>query len=254
MRCLVLAILILGYPTFAFGAEPDLIAGYINKSKKPLASFLKSWHAESKPVAKEVLEKKPGFEQELYRLYSAFFQPADFYRDVPYLFVQHEVDVTICDSDLKTLIKGESRFPQSELQNLPVISHVTVKEFRPDVKAEKHQVLYYDEKFIDELLFFLTPNKAGETFEFDSVWQIPSGSNKVRKRIEYLKSHLLVIPGHWGKGFHFASHPEASHVYFNRDLTRAIIPYREHYGGGEAYLEQQMGKWIVLDRVDSWVE
>lgn len=252
MRCLSLFFL-LASAAFAGGPEPNLRSGFINDDKTPLRKFLASWHAESKPVAKSVLAKKPQFERELYRLYSTIFVPAEFYKKIPYVLVQNEVDVTICDSDLQSLFASKSSDRDREILRLPALSEVTVKKFRPKINVTDQKVLYHDQSRINTLLSFLAP-KGAERFGARYLELVPSSGDKNQERIEYLKSHFLVIPGHWGVGFHFSTHPEVLHVHFNRDFTRAVVAYREYYGGGNAYMETKDGAWTVKHRGDSWTE
>ena len=77
------------------GSGPDLYSGFIKNDKTPLTKLLESWHTGSKSIAPDALDAKPQFEREFCRLYGAFVEPADSYKDIPYVLVQDEVDVTI---------------------------------------------------------------------------------------------------------------------------------------------------------------
>ena len=79
------------------GIGPDLYSEFIKNDKTPLMKFLESWHTASKSIAPEdALDANPRFERELYRLYGAFVEPADSYKDIIYVLVPDEVGVTIC--------------------------------------------------------------------------------------------------------------------------------------------------------------
>ena len=146
------------------------------------------------------------------------------------------------------------------MRSIPVISEITIKDFRPCLQTEGRKVLYLDDFHVDVLAHYLT-GKRGEDLA-DSYWDEPNGEEELlgddegpfSRRLKYLNQLLYIIRGHWGTGWHFATHPEISSIVLNRDLKTAIIHYREGYGGGSALMQREEQGWRVLDRESEWVE
>jgi hypothetical protein len=125
-------------------------------------------------------------------------------------------------------------------------------------------VLYLDEFYAGVLAQYLT-GKRGDYGQdcADSYWHKPNGQEEeflgdyagpFTMRLKYLNYLLHIIRGHWGTGWHFATHPEIISVVLDNDLTTAVIYYREGYGGGAALMQRDDQEWRVLQRASTWVE
>jgi hypothetical protein len=231
-------------------ADNTLIRGFVDKDNKPLIAFVNKWHSASKPITSEVLAKKPQFEQELYAVYQAFYAPAKFYSQTDFVVVQNQVDVQIVGRDLTELYRKMPNDIDDQISAIPVVSDYTVKAFRPEIRNTKKKVLYLDDDHLESMLYFLTRKNASPK----ELWHIKSASDIRLRRLAYLNKVLHILPGHWGIGWHFETHPHVYSVVLDSKFRHALIIFREHYGGGYALMESKDGKWVVLKQVDSWIE
>ncbi len=232
----------------------ELERGYTEKRGDELDAFLDDWLKHSSPSPAEFLNRKPKFEQAVYRLYQAFFQPAEFYRDTKYIVIQDKVNVYIVDSDFRGLKDVESWKSVDVVHKAPVISQIQVRQFRPSLTFPKRKIVYVQDDYLAPMLGFLTQDNGGYAM-LDRYAQEECVSEERQRRLKYLNSRLKIVPGHWGTGWHFETHPRITAVYFSADLKQAVVSYREYYGGGEAIMNAtQNGQWKVIAREDTWVE
>lgn len=232
--------------------EKSLASGFVNRDPKPLGDFLESWHAQSKPVGQEMLRKKPAVERVVYDLYGAFFVPGGRSCEASgYVIVQDEVEVVIVDADLRNAFM-EPLDRESLVRTLPTISHLVLRDFRPALAIQGKKVLYLDAPHLSAMVGFLT-GQSGDRVA-GRYWNEESNSPERRQRLEYLNTALRILPGHWGTGWHFTTHPYVRSIYFSSSLDRALVCYRSGYGGGDARMERDGERWKILRMEDTWVE
>ena len=242
--------------------DTDLARGYAQGSPQPLLNFLNDWHSKSKPVSSEMLKKKPAVERAVYDLYRAFFVPTkELYENSQYVVIQNAVKVVIVDSNLGDLFKlataGCDGNLESMLHELPRISVLLCHDFRPQVTLDgKKRLLYLEPTYLAEMLSFLTGKHTYRGHDLiDRYWEEDCTTEDRKERLAYLNSAVTVFPGHWGTGWHFATHPAIRMVYFSSDLKRAVVLFRVHYGGGEAFMEREdNGNWKVTVMEETWAE
>jgi len=247
--------------------------GFENQDTEPLVRFFDRWHERVGPVPAETLTKKPEFEREAYAVYGQFFISSErlAQQELKYVVVQRELCVTLVDNDLSDIFDDQWD-SLDRRRALPNISRVTLHEFRPRISIQGAKVLYLDRDHLNELLQFLVeePYLSHLIPIVDRYWDIhhggdmggvraPDHSEKelaVRKeKLAYLNSVLDILPGHWGTGWHFETHPIAGNLVLSSDHQRAIVEFRAGYGGGEAYLKKDArGNWIQVSRHESWME
>jgi len=238
-------------------AGPTLADGFKVEDKAPLHEFLHHWHKESTPTPTNVLAKKPTFEQAVYALYEPFFVPEVKGIDAKYLIVQSDIDVHLVEGDLEKAYREELRTFDEVAEKLPAISKVTIHSFQPKVAVVEKRVLYYKRPYVAAMVQFL----AGKEIDIEASWNEPNGFDELddehkeqRDRLKYLNSNLQIVPGHWDKGWHFATHPEVICIVLSVKLDKAVVSYRTGYRGGLALLHLQDRKWVVIGRERTWVE
>ena len=232
--------------------EKALANGFADRDSKPLIEFLESWHTQSKPVPQELLRRKPAVERAVYDLYKEFFtRGGKGFEASKYVIVQNVVEVVIVDSDLRDVF-ARSVDRESSARSLPTIGHFAFSAFRPPLALSGKKVLYLDDPQLSVMLGFLT-GKDGDGL-VGGYADEDSESPERRERLAYLNTALRILPGHWGKGWHFESHPFIRSAYFSSSLDRALVCFRLNYGGGEAIMEREGEGWRVVRMQETWVE
>ena len=130
-----------------------LDSGFRAGDKKPLESFLSGWHQNLKPIADDILRKKPDFEREVYAIYMNFYTLPKWADKANYRVVQDSVDITLTDGDLYDFFAEKGR---KDAHKVKTISRVTILGFRPAANAGSGDLLYFDRQCLDVLLRFLT--------------------------------------------------------------------------------------------------
>ncbi len=122
-------------------------------------------------------------------------------------------------------------------------------------------MLYLDDFHVDVLARYLTGYH--DQYLAHSYRDEPNGEEEellgddggpFSKRLRYLNQSLHVIRGHFGVGWHFATHPEIGLLVLNKDFKTAVIYYREGYGGGVALMQRDDQGWRATGRESTWVE
>jgi hypothetical protein len=235
--------------------EAELSRGYADDEKQPLLDFLNDWHERSKPISPELLKKKPAFEKAVYDLYRAFFKPAKrHYKDTQFIVIQNKINVYIVDSDLRRVFDAKSWDHTSSVRDLPEISHLMCKDFRPRIELEGKKLLYLENDRLAATLGFLTEDDDGYRM-IDRYRDEDCEAEERKKKLRYLNSAMEIFPGHWGVGWHFETHPYINSLYFSSDFKKAVVIFRVYYGGGEALMSRQDdGDWKIVLMQDTWIE
>ncbi len=231
--------------------------GQQTKNPAPLQSFLNCWQSDRQGIAPEVLQSKPAFEQAIYAMFPPFFLPEASQKTAKYLIVQDEIKVRLVDGDLADDYRRELGDYEDHARNRPAISELTISDFRPNVNAEGKNVLYVDDFHVDVLARYLTGKHDADLA--DSYWDEPNGEDECdegpySERLSYVNQSLHIIRGHWGTGWHFATHPEIGLLVLHKDFKTAVIYCREGYGGGIALMQRDDQGWRVMGRESTWVE
>ena len=265
----------------AIASEEDqqvrLNEGFKNNDLTPLDQYLEAWRKKRGPVSESTLAKKPEVEREAYAIFQVFFIPAKVSVNAKYAIVQDELRVTLVDDDLGGVFAKKGEYlhsdaglstPEERLKKLPVISRLTLQDFRPAVSREIPKVLYLSQPFLGEMLEFIVGEWKSESLYTELTeryWDVAHGNDPEdvkdatlmgrRSRLQYLNSKLNILPGHFGTGWHFETHPSIGRLYLSCDYRRAVVTFREGYGGGEAYIQKD-GKdaWKVILRDDNFTE
>ncbi len=233
--------------------------GYADESPGPLREVIGFWLEATPHVDKERLSKKPTFEQAVYGWFSELFCAQHVgYAENRFFIVQSEIELRIADSDLaavwqkgKECAEGEGKWfdAESTLRHFPLVSDIILKEFRPQVSKESLKVLYLAPVWREVLLRFLSGEEPASITP-DHGKRMEEG----RERMAYLNQCLQIREEHWGQGWEFESSPYVYCSYMSRDMKRAIILFKEGYGGRIAYMSQTGGKWQLDFGYRTWVQ
>ncbi len=278
---LILGIVLEMAVPLAVASEDSAVAqlndGFQNNDFTPLGQYLEAWRKKRGPASEATLAKKPKIEREAYAIFRAFFAPSKAITSKKYAVVQSDLRVTLVDDDLAEIFSKKGQFlqgddglscPDDRLEKLPVISHLTLRDFRPPLSKEIPNVLYLTTTELGEMLEFMVGESAYESLYYtltDRFWDVAHGTEiwdegdatlmGRRQRLLYLNSKLSILPGHFGTGWHFETHPSVSLLYVSRDYRQAVALFRDGYAGGEAYLQKNdAGDWMVILRDENWDE
>lgn len=237
----------------------SLTKGYSQQDRKPLLEFLESWHKESKPVPEDVLQKKPAIERSIYELYQDFYKPAErFYETCQYVIIQDSVDVIIVEGSFGKMAAGPDwaefgdAWSPDFFKTMPRISHLRIMDFRPRLQIKGKKILYLDDSPLAAMLGFLTGGNGYKIL--NRYWEEDCEGQERRKRLQYLNSALKIFRGHWGRGWHFVTHPHIRAVYLSSDGKEAIVCCRVYYGGDDILMVRRKDGWKVVGIVNGWSE
>lgn len=77
-----------------------------------------------------------------------------------------------------------------------------------------------------------------------------------RKRINFVKEYIDLVPEHWGDGWHIMTFPYSYRININESQNKAHIEFRGSFNtGGEADLKLVEGKWAITNyNAFTWIE
>ncbi len=235
-----------------------LTQGWKERDGTARRSFLDEWEGTSAPVPFVTLHCKPAFEQAVYAIFAEFFAPEASRKRGEYAIVQQSVWVHLSQLELAAVYRADAAHYRKSSLFQGIISRFEVHDFRPELKIEGKKVLYLNDKRLDAMLQFLT---GKHEYLVKDYWSEPNGAvpgykkrEGRRKRLRYLNESLGILPGHWGTGWHFETHPHVNVVVLHAELKTAILHYRDGWGGGQALMEYGDEGWTVKEKGNYWTE
>ena len=286
MRIIILSLAVLMYVNSNLTGQDfskSLKYTFISNNPDSLLSLLYEWNEKIQSNEKEISVDKYG--SEIYSIFNEFYTPFNLTRigssewgDSLYLnkfaIIQNQIQYVIAEfpnpdtivigleDDTLTLSKLEKKYGKDSgifgyYENLknPIIKNlekVVLTDFRPETTLPHDKKLYLTAGYESELIQFLGDqhSELGE----GGIMNPARATNKTWERQSFLNRHLNVIYGHWGGYWHLETHPEASVIVINPEMTKALIYFRLVYEGGSAYLERQNGEWVLKESKLTWIE
>jgi hypothetical protein len=286
MRIAILSffLLVLGNSIFVeLDFSKSLAYAYKKDDTDSLLNLLKAWNESI--VSNESDVEADKYASEVYSIFNEFYTPFDLNRvgssefgDSLYIgkfaIVQNSIkyalaefpdpdtivvklkDDTLTLSELEKEHGKDSRtygtFENLKYPSVQDSAKVEIKDFRPETVLPAEKKLYLTSYYKTELIQFLgdqhSPLGAG------GIMNPTMATKKTWKRQHFLNKYLNVIYGHWGGYWHLETHPEVYLVVINPSSTKAALYFRLVYEGGQAYLEKQNGKWMLIESKRTWIE
>jgi len=283
--------IILSYIIFILTASStvgqDLSKSFNHAFKKSdsdsLLALLVQWNNSIKSNESEVSDDK--YCKAVYSIFNEFYTPFDLarigssewgdsiYRD-KFAIIQNKVNYAITEfpnpdsiiiqlkEESISLSEFEKKFGDEhhmygyykdlKYPDTRELDKVEITKFRPKTTLPVDKRLYLTTKYQTELIQFLG-NQHSPIGE-GGIMNPARATKKTWKRQNFLNEYLNVIYGHWGGYWHLETHPEVSLVVINPELTKAVLYFRIVYEGGEAYLENNNGKWTLIESKLTWIE
>lgn len=136
--------------------------------------------------------------------------------------------------------------------NIPLITLDSAIDFRPAVFLPDKKIVYLTEDY-KKLLDKFLGNKHVPLGKED-IMQTAYAKGGSHSRMSFLLNAATIFHGHWGGYWQYETYPEAGHIIFNPDMSRALVYFRFKYEGGEVLLEKQNGEWIIVEVQYTWME
>lgn len=226
----------------------NLENAYKKNSIHQLSLFFDEWNEKSNNLfLKNKTLNKDTLESNAYDLFNEFFDPIDnklgknlerqkyITKLTKYIIVQNELLVYLTNYfELENIqLKNEINIKYNLLK---------IKNFTPKPKNITNKILYSDSYYRNILKKYLLAdidqyNRL--TFNFSKKYEVIN-------RIKYLNNYLRIFPSHWYKYLYVEDHPFVSKIYFNKNMTEAIIFYEVLYQSGEAIYKKINNKWKFI--------
>ncbi len=128
----------------------------------------------------------------------------------------------------------------------------SITNFRPPVNLDARKVLYLSTPYAKLLTQFLGAAATKVGAKNMMAPSQPTGQSE--RRYQLLRPYIPLLHGHWGGYWHLETHPEASYILLNEQLTVAKIDFRVGYQGGEATLVKSGNTWVIKKSEATWIE
>lgn len=136
--------------------------------------------------------------------------------------------------------------------NIPIITLDSAIDFRPAVFFPDKKIVYLTENYKKLLDNFLGEEHMG--IGEKKIVQPAHATIKSFDKMGFINNAATIFYGHWGGYWQYETYPEANHIIFNPDMSRALVYFRFKYEGGEVLLEKQNNEWGIVEVKYTWME
>ncbi len=225
-----------------------LINAFATGSLEGLNQFFANWHALSTPIGQVERQSLATAVAHAYSIFENFYRPYDEIvgnqplSEAPCFIVQGAVIVTI----RPTLERDKF----GEYDSEPLEKFV-VKDFNPRLPKIQARSVYLTEGYERMLSCFLGGEHLPIGWSGD-VMATPTAIKASLRRQEFLQHMATIIRGHWS-GWRIISDPKVISIDFVPTLDEAVVLFESGYAGGEAVYYHNEGRWVLVDRVITWI-
>lgn len=283
MRNSIISFLIfLSINSFGQNFRKSLEYAFKHSDKDTLRSILDNWN---KNINSNENSVEDEVEKAVYLIFNEFYSPfhlkrigASEWGDSLYFgkmaIVQNKIKYAIAEfPDTDTIMlhidkdtisfsefekkfgKNNSRYAYYEELKYPKVSSercMEIVDFRPETMLQQEQRLYLNSRYEKGLTEFL--GNQNVPLGVGGIMNPARAIEESYERQKFLNNYLNIIYGHWGGYWHLETHPEVSLIVVNPSRSKAVLYFRLIYEGGEAYLENHDGKWILIESKLTWIE
>jgi hypothetical protein len=131
------------------------------------------------------------------------------------------------------------------------IDFFSVPNFFPKID-NNDKAVYLTSRYSKILNNFLgkTHSELGD----DGIMNPAQAKGSSKKKKDFLDGFVKIFYGHWGGYWQLITYPYVFSITFDKDMKYAKVEFRMIYEGGEAILEKQGNKWVIIHGERSWIE
>jgi len=216
-------------------------------SEKELLEFLEKWHKNYSPITEIDKSNLSEIVKQAYIVFEKFYNPQDstigenferqklLYRANGYIVIQNTIDIIITNKDKFDNI--------NEMDLLKEINEeIEIEDFRPNISINTFKKLYFTDDY--KILFkkYLLSNDEENGYIEINLKQ----KELVFEKVKFLNNELRIFPSHWLKYWYIIDHPSVSRIYFNKDITDAMVCYNILYQSCEAFYKRINSDWTFI--------
>ncbi len=233
----------------------NLEKAYTANSLKLYNLFLQKWQSDSAPI--KSLDSLKTVEKDVYAIFTDFYNPFklnrigkgewgdQLYYDLHYVIIQNIIYYNVFKTD-------SLNYDVYQINDDIIEKRGRISNFRPNITFTQAKIL------------FLLPSYKDAISKFLGSENLPPGSGNIMspaktkgestKKLQFLNQKLRIFLGHNGRRWYIETHPNISHIDFNKDKSLAKVYYRLVYQGGEATYKKINGKWKFINAKLTWIE
>lgn len=238
-------------PLYTVAELVDKLENSVDTSSNRLSKFFNEWNESITSNTEDFINQNDSIKA-VFNVYRTFYKPLNLLElgdwewgnelnsNARYVAVQNKIFYAVLPGN--NLDKYDWKTSRTD----------SIDNFRPPILIGTDSVLYLTKEYELAISSFL----GSEMTELGEG-NIMSPSRPIeesQQRFELIRPFVPILAGHWGGYWHIESHPDASLIVFNQELTKARISFRVGYQGGSAILEKQNGQWVITESKETWIE
>lgn len=230
----------------------ELDSLYQNQDTLGLIAFFNDWSLDVKSNDRAFVDQNIRVKS-VYEIYRAFYipnSPFNLGRWEAFHIPESELEYFVIQNKIYYSILPDVYIGKIDWETLKIDS---IDNFKPKLEHLAHNRLLYltleYKKALNGFLGFKYKEFGAGNIMSPSL---PVGESEAR--YDFLKKHIHLLHGHWGRYWHLETHPEVYVVVINSLLTDAKVFFRYGYQGGEAALEKKRDGWMLKSSKATWIE
>lgn len=163
------------------------------------------------------------------------------------LWIHYDKNGRLDDFTIKTFGPSSKYFTE----NAPVVKD-SIMEFYPSIDYTDKKAVYLTKDYQNIIDRFLgsSHTKLGQ----GGIMNPARSKGASRKRKAFIDNLITTFYGHWGGYWQLNTYPYVYSITFDKEMKYAKVDYRMVYEGGEALLEKQNDKWVIIHAERTWIE
>ena len=240
-----------------------LEAFYQSSSTNDLERFLRDWN---KTIPSNTVEfiKQNDIVEAIFDIYAVLFKPLDtiyvsgFKKDsdlqvTPFREVLNCKYVAVQNKIYYRIVEKEEKFrelTEMEIRECYGICD-SINDFRPPLNFEKVQVLYLLPEYLEAFDMFLGVSMVRGKLNTNPL---TSEKDDWSKRDDFIRPYIPINRGHWMAGPEITTTPYVSCIYFDKNITNAIVDFYHRWWGYMAVLKKEANGWTIAEIRLAWMQ
>jgi len=276
--------------TYSQDKSAMLEKAYEEKSVKKLNDFFYAWNQDVPPITDVELATYNDTIRQAYKVFTTFYKPHrldsigdsewgnDIYKNVDFLIVQNKLKIYFQATIEEYIINQINLSSLSDSKKIKLLKRIndgklsrrtirtfdpwndfesgiltdSITNFRPPIHCNDKIPLYLTKKYEEVLNTFL--NDEFLPLGTGGIMNPARAVGESAERKDFLENYIKIYYGHWGGYWQLYSYPQAYSITFDKTMKYARIDFRLVYQGGEAFLKNENGVWILISSKLTWIE